>query len=132
MGSPPRGRSGNASRSACYRECGYPYSAVDGIQGTLGREAQHDRLRVIQDPGNRDVDGLDAVKVPLRPGQHQLQVLAGDILRRARNEGCCVQPLLGGHMEIAERSQPRLRRPGRGTGGRIVPEQHVPVDGARA
>ena len=64
------------------------------------------------------------------PGS-SLQVFAG-ISSVVADEGCCVQPLLGGHMQIAERSQPRLRRPGRGTGGRIVPEQHVPVDGALA
>ena len=67
MGSPPRGRPGNAARSSCYRERGLPYSAVDGIQGTLGREAQHDRLRVIKDPGNRDVDRLDAVRGAVAP-----------------------------------------------------------------
>jgi integrase len=33
-------------------------------------------------------------------------------------------------VEIAERGQSRLRLPGRGANGGIVPEQHVPVDGA--
>ena len=131
MGSPSHGRPGNAAGSPCYRERGLPYSAVDGIQGTLGPESQHDRLRVIQDPGNRNADRLDAVQALARLGKHQLQVLARDIVRRARNESCSVQPLLWGHVEITERCQPRLRLPGRGANGRIVPEQHMPVDGAR-
>jgi hypothetical protein len=70
MGIPPRGKPGNASRPACYRECSLPDSVVDGIQGTLGREAQHDRLRVIYDPGNCNVDRPDAVEVLLRLGKH--------------------------------------------------------------
>ena len=122
MGSPPRGRAGNAAGSPCYGERGLPYGAVNGIQGALGCKAQHDRLRVIKDPGNRDVDRLNAAEVLLRPGEHQLQVLAGDIVRRARDESCCVQPFLGGHMEIAEWSQPCLRLPGGSADGRSIPE----------
>ena len=71
-GSPSRGRPGNAASSSGYRERGSPYGAVDGIQGTLGREAQHDRLRVIYDPGNCNVDRLDAVEVLSRLGKHKV------------------------------------------------------------
>ena len=86
MGSPSRGRPGNAALPSCYRERGLSYSAVDGIQGILGREAQHDRLRVIQDPGNSNVDRPDPGEVLSRLGKHQVQVLARNIFRRARNK----------------------------------------------
>ena len=75
MGSPSRGRPGNAARPSCYRNRSLPYSAVDGIQGALGREAQHYRLRVIQDPGNCNVDRPDPGEVLSRLGKHQVQVL---------------------------------------------------------
>jgi hypothetical protein len=68
----------------------------------------------------------------LRLGKHQVQVLLRDIVRRARDQSCCVQPLPGGHVEIAERGQPCLCLVGRGANSRIVPEQYVPVDGTLA
>ena len=78
MGSPSRGRPGNTAGPSCYRERGLSYSAVDGIQGTLGREAQHDRLRVIQDPGNRHADRLDAAQALTRLGKHEGRRATGD------------------------------------------------------
>jgi hypothetical protein len=87
---------------------------------------------MIEDPGNCHAGGLNPGEALSRLGKHQVQVLARDIVRRARDESRCVQPVPGSHMEIAERSQSRLRFPGRGANARIVPEQYVPVDGALA
>jgi hypothetical protein len=41
---------------------------------------------MIQDPGDFNVDRPNPREVLLRLGKHQVQVLGGDIIRRARNE----------------------------------------------
>src|SRR5579862_456887 len=76
---------GDVTRSSCHRECGLSYSVVDGIEGTLGGEAQHDRLRVVQDSGNRDADRLYRGEVLPRRGKHLVEVSARDIVRGARD-----------------------------------------------
>ena len=90
MGGPSVGGPRGTARLSCYRERSLPYGVVDGIEGTLGRDAQHDRLRVVQDWGNRHADRLNPGEVLSRLGKHQVEVLAGGIVCRARDESCCV------------------------------------------